>query len=1021
MKFNLQTLFTFYIILFFQLPLLQSQSVMMQGWYWDYPKSCDGHSWADSLRLKAPELAEAGITHLWFPPHAVSSSGPCSNGYNPKDLYIGNQTTGLGTRTALDAMLDEYNAQGIMPVGDMIYNHRDGGAAENNTAVKDYITNHYDASKNPFPSDRFRCVIPIGGSTGIGAGNYYFKVSSKTGDARFHGKPYTFYTSTDLVNTFSGLPDLTENEPNGGAFCCGEGTDVVELTRNMKASVDGAVCCNVDEFQLTLTAADFDAAGDNLYIYLTNDNGDYSDHRVYEIYYDGTGSNIVDQMSYQTYTDFSGCLSGRGGMNFECFKPNSNNASTIGLNNEQDAMYFFYDYDQYDQQTKDSLFEWTKWNWLELGVRGLRMDAIKHFPAEFVGDLLDFLHDNGIDPDLVVGEWYGTNATELSNWVNEVLSFMDTDTQAAIFPKIFDFTLRENLRQACDEFGYDARNLFTGSLRDQAGLSGFNVVTFVNNHDFRDGSGFASLIHNDPILAYAYILTNNQLGTPTIFYPDYYGYPSAPFAQSYHPADKAPLQSELDRLMEAHQLYIFNSTMVDYLSRIGTPYASTYIEGGENTTLLYQLSGGIAGREVIVGINFAGETLKVDHVINTANIVTGDTLTDVLGNSNFPFAIVDGSNRMYVELPPRSFSVWVEGDLPVIGACRFPENIVTTSVGDTDATVGWSSVSSANSYTIRYQEVGETTWTEVAAATNTTTLSGLSVGTEYAYQVQSICDAASEWSDSYTFTTTCPVPDLATALVISGNVVKLTWTAIPNIQKFRIQFRPVGAPWQELNSGYPAVFLNGLMENTTYEYRTKTTCDALSSVWSATSIFTTSSDTCDRPESSTTSNITSSSAVIAWPSDPDDLKYKMKYKIAGGSWTEIFINNTTTTLSGLTASSNYKYKLKSKCALGWTNWAAKNDFSTSALLPDVNARITSDKPTFFDVFPNPAKTLLYLNIQNSNIQQIQISNLNAQILFEEKTNLVNEINIEQLPSGMYILSVLTEEGEWISKRFVKAN
>lgn len=126
------------------------QQVLMQGWYWDYPKTINGYSWADTLRLKAAQLKQDGITHIWFPPHAVASFGAGSNGYDPKDLFIGNQTTGLGTRPALNAMLNEFTAQGIAPVADVIFNHRDGGVSENNPAVKSYITQYYTDVKEPF-------------------------------------------------------------------------------------------------------------------------------------------------------------------------------------------------------------------------------------------------------------------------------------------------------------------------------------------------------------------------------------------------------------------------------------------------------------------------------------------------------------------------------------------------------------------------------------------------------------------------------------------------------------------------------------------------------------------------------------------------------------------------------------------------------------------------------------------------------------------------------------------------------
>ncbi|MBS1752423.1 MAG: T9SS type A sorting domain-containing protein [Bacteroidetes bacterium] len=659
-----------YLLLCFMVVLFSAnaQQVFLQGWYWDYPKTANGFSWADTLRLKAANLKTAGFTHIWFPPHTVASFGTNSNGYDPKDLFIGNQTTGLGTRTALDNMLAEFTAQGIAPVADMVFNHRDGGAAEVNPAVKAYITNYYNASKEPFPSDRFRCILPLGGTSGNGAGDYYFKFSSKTGDSRFNNYTYKLYMQTNTVG-YQGPPDLNEVEPNGGGDC-GQGNNDIFLGKNMFVTLETGGGCNTDEFHLHLNTGDFNPSGDTIFIYMNNTGG-YSDHRIYGIYSSSRGTDIVNDMQYQTYTNFNSMASGRGFMNYDFFKPNDANASTTYLNGDWDGMYFFYDYDQFQKKTADTLINWAKWNWDELGVRGMRLDAVKHFTPEFVGNLLDSMHKYGKDPSLLVGEWYSTNPSELSGWINSVQASMEPATKAAISPKIFDFTLREQLRQACDVGSFDSRNIFNNSLHDAASLSGFNIVTFVNNHDFRDASGFASLIRNNPNLAYAYILTNNQLGVPTVFYPDYYGYPPPSGGlYGYHPTNLPPYKPEIDRLIQALKLYINGSPSVDYLNRFSTPYSSNFIQGSSDKALIYQLQGfvGNGNHDVIVAINFGSTTLKVDHEINTRGgaILTGTKFTDVLGRSAYPYQVVSGSNQVYIELPAYSYSVWVQGDLPVL-------------------------------------------------------------------------------------------------------------------------------------------------------------------------------------------------------------------------------------------------------------------------------------------------------------------------------------------------------------------
>ncbi len=677
---------------------LPDPQVMMQAWYWDYPKTGHGASWADTLRIKTADMKSAGISHIWFPPHVPASFGNKSNGYDPKDLFMGNTTTGLGTRPKFNAMMQEFANQGIKPVGDMIYNHRDGGKAENNSAVKAYITTHMAVGKAPFPSDRVRCILPVGGASGNGVGTYFFKVASKTNDGGFNGKTYKFYAETNVRSNLN-LPDQNEVEPNGGANCSpSSASTLITLGRTMNATVEaGAVSCNVDEFQLNLSASDFNASGDTITIYLTNTgNGGYSDHRIYGIFRTNTSGmpaagDVVNQLQYQTYTNFNNLPSGRGGMNFEAFKPNSANASTTFLSGDWDSMLFFYDYDQFQPQTRDTLIAWTKWSW-DIGVRGLRMDAIKHFTPDFVGDLLNAMHADNKIPDMVVGEWYGADVNGQKNWLNAVNARMNVNARAAIQPKVFDFLVRDKLKAALDN-NADPRDAFGGNLKAN-GVSGFNIVPFLNNHDFRSNNpnDWDALVFNNAILGYTFLLTNNQLGVPTIFYPDYYGYPQAQTATingqprkifvigtdtlyyDYYPQGKPAYKTQIDKLLQISKTYINGSQSVDYLNNYGNtvPAPNNYIKGSANKAMIYQLSatGSKGGKEIIVAINFGTDSLKVDHKItdtrngiqrrnNTVNIA-GTKFNDILRKSSFSQAVTDELGRIFISLPAKSYAIWVQ-------------------------------------------------------------------------------------------------------------------------------------------------------------------------------------------------------------------------------------------------------------------------------------------------------------------------------------------------------------------------
>lgn len=643
---------------------LPAQDFMMQAWFWDYPKPVNPmgdpnmeSTWAKTLINQVPALGSAGFTYLWIPPASRASFGSFSNGYDPKDLYdlgeFGQGATGFGFRQDVDNLVIALGAAGMEGIADVVYNHRDGGSPEHNPAVQSYVTDAYGDpnSENPFPSDRFRCVLPLGGSSGNGAGDYYIKISSKTGASRFHNFAYRLYLETDVVG-WQGLADTMEVEPNGGGNC-GEANNSVTLGRNVNAQVDAAGC-TVDEFHINLSGSDFNAAGDYLYIYINN-TGDYSDHRPFSIWNASAGLDVAGQLEYQTYTDFSSLPSGRGGMNYSEFRPSSSGAAYgETLAGEWNTMYFFYDYDQSQQDLRDTLYEWSEWLWDDVGIRGFRMDAVKHFDYSFVGDLLDQMHDSGKDPGMVVGEFFDTNPGVLQNWINNVEGSMDNDTKSAIDIRAFDFGLRHALKDACDAFGYDVRNVFHAGMVKSAGSDPFNVVTFVNNHDYRTAS---ESVANDPMLAYAYILTNNQVGLPCVFYPDYYGVDLTPDYPLVN------LKDEIDQLMSIHQDYIYQSIADIPLSDFGSPYSAFYVGGYPNTTLSYQLTGGIAGKEVVVVINFAGEDLDVYQKIDMTNVPSGEYFSDLTGNATNPLITVNANQELHLEIPARSYAVFVQGEL----------------------------------------------------------------------------------------------------------------------------------------------------------------------------------------------------------------------------------------------------------------------------------------------------------------------------------------------------------------------
>ena len=265
----------------------------------------------------------------------------------------------------------------------------------------------------------------------------------------------------------------------------------------------------------------------------------------------------------------------------------------------------------------------------------------------------------------------------------------------------------------------------------------------------------------------------------------------------------------------------------------------------------------------------------------------------------------------------------------------------------------------------------------------------------------------------------CRVPVVTAPTIFSGNVVKLAWDELAEATKYKVRYRPVGGTWSEVNATINERFLNELTENTTYEYQLKTVCSSENSVWSPTYTVTTLGDSCDRPITTSINNLTSTSATITWNALPNDVKYKVKYKPAGGAWTEIFANINSASLTGLTPSTVYKYKVKSKCATGWVNWTPKYTFSTTSFTNEDPIFRETFATTAVVLFPNPAHDLLNIVI-DSDVELVRISNMNGRQVYQStNTSMTQQVDISSMSAGVYLLTIITKDQEVITKKFIK--
>jgi hypothetical protein len=90
-------------------------------------------------------------------------------------------------------------------------------------------------------------------------------------------------------------------------------------------------------------------------------------------------------------------------------------------------------------------------------------------------------------------------------------------------------------------------------------------------------------------------------------------------------------------------------------------------------------------------------------------------------------------------------------------SCNTPTGLTSSSVTSTSATVSWGTATGATSYNLQYKVSTASTWTtKTGISTTSSNLTGLTPGTTYNYQVQSVCSGGttSAYSTAASFTTT---------------------------------------------------------------------------------------------------------------------------------------------------------------------------------------------------------------------------------------------------------------------------
>ena len=110
----------------------QGKGILLQGFGWNSTNGGAPSKWYRLIGDRAKDLADLGVTMVWFPPVGRSVS---PQGYLPGDFYdLGSpqSPTFYGDLPQLQKCLSDLHAAGLKAIADIVINHRCAGKQDQN-------------------------------------------------------------------------------------------------------------------------------------------------------------------------------------------------------------------------------------------------------------------------------------------------------------------------------------------------------------------------------------------------------------------------------------------------------------------------------------------------------------------------------------------------------------------------------------------------------------------------------------------------------------------------------------------------------------------------------------------------------------------------------------------------------------------------------------------------------------------------------------------------------------------------
>lgn len=179
----------------------------------------------------------------------------------------------------------------------------------------------------------------------------------------------------------------------------------------------------------------------------------------------------------------------------------------------------------------------------------------------------------------------------------------------------------------------------------------------------------------------------------------------------------------------------------------------------------------------------------------------------------------------------------------------------------------------------------------------------------------------------------CDAPQALSVVASSLTEIMIDWQAAgSNETGYVVNYRKIGvSAWSSATVSQSSYTLSGLNPSEDYQFRVQANCGSASSAFGAVVAGSTDdAPPCDNVSGVRSESVTYNSAVLKWNASANANDYTLQYGKVGAALTTVQKSGLSHSLSGLDASTQYRFKVKANCQYGESAYSAEVTFTTSA-------------------------------------------------------------------------------------------